>query len=248
MMPQPITNDSPLPWEQHEYPGKPPVDDVRLHARREGVFTVAAGVFAVAAALLPALGLSPALDLTISVPQLGREVPVAVPVGALAFPLTFFCIHLLCELFGRRRAALLVMLGAVLGALAQGVVLAAATAPLSLELGAGLVAFTAVAVLVDLGAYALLRRLTGGRHLWLRHGLASAAALGAAGLAFAGITGSEQVLWAAMPYGAAAIVVAAPLLYLLAGWLGVYLRLPLAHQEARLAGSPLHAGASAELV
>ena len=75
--------------------------DSELQERRERVFLVLAGVFLSAMTLLNVIGITRFV-------QIG---PMQVAVGVLAYPLTFLCTDLICELYGRKRANFLVSVG-----------------------------------------------------------------------------------------------------------------------------------------
>jgi len=77
---------------------------VDLRERRETVFLALAGVFICSMTLLNVIGITRFI-------QLG---PLALAVGVLPYPLTFLCTDLVCELYGKRRANLMVTVGLVL--------------------------------------------------------------------------------------------------------------------------------------
>ena len=162
--------------------------------RRQRVFLVLAGVFLGTLSLLNILGISRFVDL--SFPVLGLEIPMVVAVGVLPYPVTFLCTDLLSELYGRRRATEVVWMGLVLnvwivfllwiggalpgfetvdatGALAPD---AAGRLPVFYEIRAlafGAVTASMIAYLAaqwcDVQLFHFWKRLTRGRHLWLRN-------------------------------------------------------------------------------
>lgn len=75
-----------------------------LDERRERVFLVLAGFFLCAMTMLNIIGITRFM-------QLG---PMMLAVGVLPYPLTFLCTDLISELYGRRRATFLVMVGLAL--------------------------------------------------------------------------------------------------------------------------------------
>jgi len=77
------------------------VDNNKLSERRERVFLVLVGFFICSMTLLNVVGITKFM-------QLG---PLALAIGVLPYPLTFLCTDLVCELYGRRRANFLVMIG-----------------------------------------------------------------------------------------------------------------------------------------
>lgn len=72
-----------------------------LIERRERVFLVLSGIFLCSMTLLNVIGITRFV-------QLG---PMTLAVGVLAYPLTFLCTDLICEIYGKRRANFMVTLG-----------------------------------------------------------------------------------------------------------------------------------------
>src|SRR5688500_15015545 len=92
-----------LPSRQREYPSKRVLSEERMHARREATFLVLAGTFLVAAATMPILGMSRIVDLSGVLPDVELPIELLLPVGVLAFPLSFSASALVCEIWGSRR-------------------------------------------------------------------------------------------------------------------------------------------------
>lgn len=100
-----------------------PIEASDLHARRERVFLVLAGLFLGTLAMLNILGISRFIVLlslsssengwTWSWGQWG-EISFAVAIGVLPYPLTFLCTDLISEFYGRRRANWVVTVGLIL--------------------------------------------------------------------------------------------------------------------------------------
>jgi uncharacterized PurR-regulated membrane protein YhhQ (DUF165 family) len=180
-----------------------------LQERRERVFIVFAGVFLASMAMLNIIGITHFVHIG----------PLALAVGVLPYPLTFLCTDIISELFGRRRANFVVLVGLGINMLVICTVwLAQALPPIDEAVrpnwlpegswepppwqrlplatqvplpngevvadGAPLFRFvyacTAGAVLASMCAYAaaqfcdvylfhLWKRLTKGKHLWLRN-------------------------------------------------------------------------------
>ena len=173
-----------------------PVEASALHARRERVFLVLSGVFLGTLAMLNILGVTRFIKLLEVERPDSASLVFAVAVGVLPYPITFLCTDFICELYGRARATAVVWVGLGLnawvmlilwvgGALpgfeatgADGVLVrdAAGRLPVFFEVRA--LAFGAVAAsmaaylvaqLVDVHLFHFWKRVTGGRHLWLRN-------------------------------------------------------------------------------
>lgn len=85
-----------------------------LHARRERVFLVLAGLFLGTLAMLNILGISRFIKLAEIAAGDGPPLVFAIAVGVLPYPLTFLCTDFISELYGRRRANFVVTVGLVL--------------------------------------------------------------------------------------------------------------------------------------
>ncbi len=86
-----------------------PIEASELHARRERVFLVLAGLFIGSMTMLNILGVSRFIDLGFEIG--GMKVPMALAVGILPYPITFLCTDFISELYGRRRASFVVWVG-----------------------------------------------------------------------------------------------------------------------------------------
>jgi len=173
--------------------GLHPIEASELHARRERVFLVLAGLFLGSMTMLNILGTSRFIDLSFEV--FGIAIPMPLAIGVLPYPVTFLCTDFISELYGQKRANNLVWVGLLLnvwvvgflwlgGALPPSVELDAATGvpPLDaydyaffrirfLTMGAvfaSMIAYLA-AQLCDVTLFHFWKRLTKGRHLWLRN-------------------------------------------------------------------------------
>ncbi len=173
-----------------------PVEASALHARRERVFLVLSGVFLGTLAMLNVLGVTRFIKLLEVERPDSASLVFAVAIGVLPYPITFLCTDFICELYGRARATAVVWVGLGLnawvmlilwvgGALpgfeatgADGDLVrdAAGRLPVFFEVRA--LAFGAVAAsmaaylvaqLVDVHLFHFWKRVTGGRHLWLRN-------------------------------------------------------------------------------
>jgi len=164
------------------------LDPRQLHVRRERVFLIFAGLFLGSMTMLNILGVSRFLDLSFEL--FGRTIPMPLPIGVLPYPLTFLCTDFISEIYGRKRANFVVMvgfginlwlvlilwIGGVLPGLDEPVVDAAGRLPLFFEIrrltlgavGASMIAYLS-AQLCDVQIFHFWKRVTKGRHLWLRN-------------------------------------------------------------------------------
>jgi uncharacterized integral membrane protein (TIGR00697 family) len=164
-----------VPSQQADLPGRPVLGEARLHRRRESTFLVLAALFVVATATLPILGTSRVIDvgyaISAIVPDLSLPFALALPLGVLAFPLGFFAVNLVCELYGRRRANALILVGLLVSLALLGLMhLADRLDHDDAAFGAAL-AFTScyvVAHVANLMIFDSLRRRMSGRHRWIR--------------------------------------------------------------------------------
>ncbi len=170
-----------------------PIEASALQARRERVFLVLAGLFLGSMTMLNILGVSRFVDLSFEIG--GLRVPMIVAIGVLPYPITFLCTDFISEIYGRARASAVVWVGLGLnlwvvaflwlgGALPPAVALDPATGlppPDAYEYAffrirlltmgavfASMIAYLA-AQLCDVSLFHFWKRLTGGRHLWLRN-------------------------------------------------------------------------------
>ena len=170
-----------------------PIEASALQVRRERVFLVLAGLFLGSMTMLNILGVSRFIDLSFEI--FGVTIPMPLAVGVLPYPITFLCTDFISELYGRARANSVVWVGLLLnafvvtflwvgGLLPPGVDLDPATGlpPTDaydfafyrirlLTMGAvaaSMLAYLA-AQLCDVSLFHFWKRLTRGKHLWLRN-------------------------------------------------------------------------------
>jgi len=170
-----------------------PIEASELHARRERVFLVLAGFFLGSMTLLNVLGVSRFIELPIDAG--GFTLTLALAVGVLPYPLTFLCTDFISEIYGRQRANLVVFVGLGLNVWVVFIVWIAGELPPVPELdpatglppqadysyafyrirqltlgavAASMLAYLA-AQLCDVYLFHFWKRLTAGRHLWLRN-------------------------------------------------------------------------------
>jgi uncharacterized integral membrane protein (TIGR00697 family) len=91
-----------------------PVEASHLHARRERVFIVLAGLFLGTLAMLNILGISRFIKLLELETSGGVPLVFAIAVGVLPYPLTFLCTDFISEFYGRKRANFVVFVGLLL--------------------------------------------------------------------------------------------------------------------------------------
>lgn len=166
-----------------------------LHERRERVFIVFACLFIGSLAMLNILGISRFLDLTLTIGP--WTIPFSIAVGVLPYPLTFLCTDFISELYGRKRANYIVWMGFLIniwivfilwiGGVLPGfeavdpisgelVVDEAGRLPVFFEVRAltfGAVAASMIAYLAaqlcDVSLFHFWKKVTRGKHLWLRN-------------------------------------------------------------------------------
>ena len=160
-----------------------PIAAAVIEVRRQRVLLVLSGVFLASMTMLNILGVTRLVDL--SVPLGAVTIPLVVPIGVLPYPVTFLCTDLISELFGRARAGFLVWVGLLCnvwlffilwlaGELpgvgdgnADAAFFAVRTAALGSVVGS-MIAYLA-AQFCDVHLFHWIKRMTGGRHLWLRN-------------------------------------------------------------------------------
>ncbi len=175
-------------------PALHPIEASHLHARRERVFLVLSGLFLGSLTLLNVLGITRFIDLSFTL--WGTKVPFVLAVGVLPYPLTFLCTDFISEFYGQKRANAVVWMGLLLnlwvvavlwlgGALPgyeqldpSGEIARDAAGRLPVffevrELAFGAVAASMLAYMAaqfcDVYVFHFWKRLTRGKHLWLRN-------------------------------------------------------------------------------
>lgn len=170
-----------------------PIEASTLHARRERVYLVLAGLFLGSMTMLNILGTSRFVDLSFEFA--GFRIPMALAIGVLPYPVTFLCTDFISELYGQKRANFLVWVGLMLNAWVVVFLWLGGNLPPvpALDVSTGLpptdaydyaffriryltmgavvgsmIAYLA-AQLCDVSLFHFWKRLTNGRHLWLRN-------------------------------------------------------------------------------
>lgn len=176
-------------------PALHPIEASHLHARRERVFLVLAGLFLGSLTMLNILGITRFIDMSFEVGSL--RIPLVLAVGVLPYPITFLCTDFISEIYGRARANAVVLTGLLLNAWVMLILWiggslpgfetidpetgriatdAAGRLPVFFEVRqlafgaviASMLAYLA-AQLCDVWTFHFWKRLTRGRHLWLRN-------------------------------------------------------------------------------
>ncbi len=165
------------------------------HHRRQRVFLILSGIFLGTLALLNVLGISRFLDMSFDV--FGLTIPLVVAIGVLPYPVTFLCTDLISELFGEKKARDMVWVGVILnvwvifllwlGGVLPGfetvdpvsglpVLDEAGRLPVFFEIRelafgavtASMIAYMA-AQFCDVRLFHFWKKLTNGKHLWIRN-------------------------------------------------------------------------------
>ena len=166
--------------------------DRKYAVRREVVFVILSGLFLGTLAILNILGITRQIDLSFVL--FGVKIPFIVFVGVLPYPITFLCTDFISELYGKKRANLVVWVGLLLniwvlfilwlgGALPPHPVLMENGLPAledpnhtyfqikyltSLATAGSMIAYM-TAQFVDVHIFHMLKKWTKGKHLWLRN-------------------------------------------------------------------------------
>ena len=170
-----------------------PVTPEIYEKRRQRLFLILSGIFLGTLAMLNILGISRFLDLSFDV--FGITIPMVVAIGVLPYPVTFICTDLISELYGEKKAHDMVWVGVLLNAWVifllwlggvlpgfdldpngQPLIDAAGREPTFFEIrelafgavAASMIAYLA-AQLCDVRLFHFWKRLTNGKHLWLRN-------------------------------------------------------------------------------
>jgi uncharacterized integral membrane protein (TIGR00697 family) len=164
----------------------------KIAIRREVVFVVLSGFFLGTLAFLNILGISRQIDLSFNIGSV--RIPFVVFVGVLPYPLTFLCTDFISELYGKKRARMLVWIGFALNIWVLFVLWLGSVLPPRPELGpdglpalddpnrtffqirkwtsmatlASMIAYLS-AQMVDVHVFHLLKRVTRGKAMWLRN-------------------------------------------------------------------------------
>jgi uncharacterized integral membrane protein (TIGR00697 family) len=164
----------------------------KITRRREIVFVILSGLFLGTLAVLNILGISRQIDLSFDLGPV--RIPFVVFVGVLPYPVTFLCTDFISELYGKKRASLLVWVGLGLNIWVLFILWLGGVLPPHTELGpnglpdinhpdrtffqirkwtsmatmASMIAYL-TAQLVDVHVFHRIKRFTKGKALWLRN-------------------------------------------------------------------------------
>ena len=167
-------------------------EDRKITRRREMVFVILSGLFLGTLAVLNILGISRQIDLSFNLGTV--RIPFVVFVGVLPYPVTFLCTDFISELYGKKRASLLVWVGLGLNIWVLFILWLGGVLPPHTELGpnglpeidhpdrtffqirkwtsmatlASMIAYL-TAQLVDVHVFHAIKRFTRGKALWLRN-------------------------------------------------------------------------------
>jgi queuosine precursor transporter len=160
--------------------------ETKYDIRREVVFVILAGMFIGSLAMLNILGLSRLIDLSFNIG--GYKIPFIVFVGVLPYPITFLCTDFICELYGRKRANMVVWTGLLLNLWVLFILWLGGTLPgdtsvdsnaffviRGLTFGgtvASMISYL-TAQFVDVRIFHYIKRITKGKHLWLRNNVST---------------------------------------------------------------------------
>ncbi|MEE2961221.1 MAG: queuosine precursor transporter [Myxococcota bacterium] len=173
------------------------VPDAELARRRERVFMILVGIFLGTLTMLNILGITRFLDLSFEL--FGMQVPFVLAVGVLPYPITFLCTDFISEFYGQRRANFLVWVGLLLNIWVVVILWLGGALPphLPMEPDTGLpaigthgrvffevkqLAFGAIlasmvayltAQFCDVKLFHFWKKLTKGKHLWIRNNLST---------------------------------------------------------------------------
>lgn len=172
------------------------ITEEKFHVRREIVFLLLAGIFLGTLGVLNILGISRQIDLSFNLGEM--RIPFIVFVGVLPYPVTFLCTDFISEIYGRKRANRVVWVGLILNVWVLFIMWLGGALPPAPELGAdGLPLFEdssraffqirkwtfsatlasmiayITAQFIDVQIFHFIRRLTNGKHLWLRNNVST---------------------------------------------------------------------------
>ncbi|WP_035846403.1 queuosine precursor transporter [Crocinitomix catalasitica] len=164
----------------------------RKNRRAEWVFMVLSGLFLGSLTMLNILGITKFISLDFVF--FGNEIPFPIAIGVLAYPITFLCTDFISELFGKKRANMVVWMGLILNLWVLFIIWIGGVLPPGPELddlgnvipntngwifyevrtatfaatSASMIAYIS-AQFIDVQIFHYLKKKTGGKYLWLRN-------------------------------------------------------------------------------
>lgn len=168
----------------------------RKNRRSEWVFMILSGIFLGSLTMLNILGITKFISLDFSL--FGTEIPFPIAVGVLAYPITFLCTDFISELYGKKRANMIVWVGLLLNLWVLFILWLGGILPPGAEIdavgnvvpnsngwifyevrtatfaatSASMIAYIS-AQFIDVHIFHFLKKLTNGKHLWLRNNVST---------------------------------------------------------------------------
>lgn len=157
------------------------VDEI-YKERRERVFLLLAGLFLGSLTMLNILGLTRMIDISFSIGSV--NIPLTLTMGVLPYPITFLCTDFISEIYGQKRANMLVWAGLMLNIWVILIMYLGGALPglenyddsaffkikqlTTSSVTASMIAYL-LAQFIDVKIFHYLKKLTKGKHLWLRN-------------------------------------------------------------------------------
>ncbi len=164
----------------------------RKNKKSEWVFMILSGIFLGSLTMLNILGITKFISLDFSI--FNTTIPFPIAIGVLAYPVTFLCTDFISELYGRKRANMVVWIGLILNFWVLFIIWLGGILPPGPELDtvgniipgsngwifyevrlatfaatfASMIAYT-LAQFVDVSVFHFLKKKTNGKKLWLRN-------------------------------------------------------------------------------
>ena len=164
----------------------------RKNRRAEWVFMILSGIFLGSLTMLNILGITKFIALDFEL--FGAAIPFPIAVGVLAYPITFLCTDFISELYGKKRANMVVWVGLLLNLWVLFILWLGGILPPEPQLNeageivrnsngwvfyevrtatfaatsASMIAYIS-AQFIDVQIFHFLKKLTKGKHLWLRN-------------------------------------------------------------------------------
>ncbi len=174
-----------------------PGEHINYEKRREFVFIILAGIFLGSLAMLNILGISRLLDFSFTVGNF--QIPFKIFVGVLPYPVTFLCTDFISELYGKKRASMVVWTGLIINIWVLFIIWLGGILPPVPEMNPltglppvtsadytffsirrltfGATAASMIAYLtaqfVDVHVFHFVKRLTRAKHLWIRNNVST---------------------------------------------------------------------------